>query len=103
MELLRQDVVGSAASKVMAELAFQEDLPPFAWIRVLIHHRAEASAALRVFSKHIRPEDNAPELLRSLATDVSAGSAEAITAPPYLPLLWTRQEARHHPIIIREN
>ena len=62
-EVFRTDVVGSAASKVMAELAFLGGSAFFGWIRVLIHHRAEASAALRVFSKHIRPEDNAPELL----------------------------------------
>ncbi len=105
VELLRQDGVGStAASKVMADLAFQEDVGPFCWIRVLIRHRAQASAALGVFSKHIRPGDNAPELLRRLAADLPAGSAEAVTAPPLSsPLLWTRRAGRNEPVIIRRD
>jgi len=105
VELLRQDGVGSTtASKVMAELAFQEDVRPFCWLRVLIRHGAQASAALGVFSKHIRPGDNAPELLRRLAADLPAGSAEAVTAPPLsLPLLWTRRAGRNEPVIVRKD
>jgi hypothetical protein len=103
VELLRQDGVGSsAASKVMAELAFQEDVRPFCWLRVLIRHGAQASAALGVFSKHIRPGDNAPGLLRRLAVDLPAGSAQAGTAPqPSSPLLWTRRAGRNDPVIVR--
>ena len=65
----------------MAELAFQEDLRPLCWLKVLIRHGSQASAALGVFSKHIRPGDNAPELLRRLAADLPAGSAEAVPRP----------------------
>ena len=46
VELLRQDGVEStAASKVMAELAFQEDVRPFCWLRLLIRHGSQAGAA----------------------------------------------------------
>ncbi len=105
VELLRQDGVGSsAASKIMAELAFQEDVRPFCWLSVLIRHGAQASAALGVFSKHIRLGDNAPELLRRLAADLPAGSVEAVTAPPpSSPLLWTRRTRRSEPVIVRKD
>jgi len=105
VELLRQDGVGStAASKVMAELAFQEDVRPFCWLKVLIRHGTQASEAVRVFSKHIRQGDNAPELLRRLAADLPAGSMEAVTAPqPSLPLLWTRRAGRSEPVIVRND
>ena len=59
---------------------------------------------IRVFSKHIRPGDNAPELLRRLAADLPAGSAEAVTAPqPSSPLLWTRRAGRNEPVIVRKD
>ena len=105
VELLRQDGVGSiAASKVMAELAFQEDVRPFHWLRVLIRRGSQASTALRVFSRHIRPGDNAPELLRRLAGDLPAGSAEEVTAPASSsPLLWTLRAGRNVPAISRKN
>jgi len=105
VELLRQDAVGSTvASNVMTELAFQEDVRPFGWLRVLIHHGTQASAALGVFSKHIRAGDNAPELLRRLAADLPAGSAEVVTAPqPPSPLLWTRRAGRNEPVIVRKD
>ena len=105
VELLRQDGVGStAASKVMAELAFQEDVRPFYWLKVLIRHGSQASAALEVFSKHIRPGDNAPELLRRLAADLPAGSAEEVAAPlSSSPLLWTRRAGRNRPAILQKD
>jgi len=105
VELLRQDRTGSsAASKVIAELAFQEDMRPFCWLRVLIRHGAQASAALSVFSKHIRPGDNAPELLRRLAADLPTGSGEAVAAPqPSSPLLWIRRAGRSEPVIVRKD
>jgi hypothetical protein len=105
VELLRQDRTrSSAASKVMAELAFKEDVRPFCWLSVLIRHGAQARAALGVFSKYIRPGDNAPELLRRLAADLPVESAVAVTAPPpYSPLLWTRRAGRSEPVIVRKS
>jgi hypothetical protein len=105
VELLRQHgKVSTSASKVMAELAFQEDTHPFSWISVLIRRGAETSAALRVFSQYIHPKDNAPELLRKLATDLPSGLAEAVTVPqPSLPLLWTRRAGQNQPVVVRRN
>jgi hypothetical protein len=102
VELLRQDGVGSiAASNVMAELAFQADVRPFDWLKVLIRHGSQASAALSVFSRHLRPGDNAPELLRSLAADLPAGPAEEVAAPlSSSPLLWTRRAGQNQPVIL---
>jgi Pentapeptide repeats (8 copies) len=110
VELLRQDGLGStAASKIMAELAFQEDLRPYDWLKVLIRQGSQASAALRVFARHIRPGDNAPELLRSLAADLPAGylpagSAEEVAVPlASSPLLWTRRAGRNRPAILQKD
>jgi Pentapeptide repeats (8 copies) len=102
VELLRGDAEGSTSARsVMAELAFQEDLRPFSWLKVLIRHGSQAKAALRVFSRSIRPGDNAPMLLRSLAADLPAGTAEEAAAPiSSSPLLWTRRAGQRRPAIL---
>jgi hypothetical protein len=106
VELLRRDGVGSrAAASVMARLAFEEDVRPFQWLKVLIGQQAQATAALRVFSRSIRPGDNAPELLRRLVSNLAPGSANVAAAPlpstpvPHAPLLWTRRAAQNPPAI----
>ena len=105
VELLRRDGVGSTAtSTVMAELAFQEDVRPFSWLKVLIRHGTRARAAVGVFSKHIRQGDNAPELLLRLVADLPAGSVESVTAPqPSSPFLWTRRAGRSEPVSVRND
>lgn len=105
LELLRQDGVGSiTASKVMAELGLHADVRPFYWIKVLIRHQSQAKAALSVFSRHIRPGDNSPELLRSLAADLPARPAEKVAAPlSSLPLLWTRRAGQNQPAILQKD
>jgi len=103
VELLRRDGAGStAASTIMAELAFEDDARPFGWLKVLIRHGSQASAALAVFAKYIRPGDNAPGLLRSLAADLAPESPGGVGAPPSPPLLWTRRAARDQPVILRQ-
>ena len=102
VELLRGDAEGSSSARsVMAELAFQEDLPgPFSWLKVLIRHGSQAKAVLRVFSRSIRPGDNAPELLRSSAADLPTETVEEAAAQlSSSPLLWTRRR-RSRPAIL---
>lgn len=104
VELLRQDGVASAAAKVMAELASQEDVRPFYWLKVLIRHGSQNRAALEVFSRHIRPGDNAPALLRRLAADLPAGLAEEVAAPlSSPPLLWTCRAGRNRSAVLRQD
>ena len=88
LELLRQDRGASQqGSKMVAELAFEDDMQPFAWLKVLARHREAADWAFAVLSRHIRQGDNAPELLRKLAADV--GSQVRTSEPS--PMLWTRR------------
>jgi hypothetical protein len=109
LELLR-DRLGDAASPVLTDLAFQEDERPFAWLKLLVRHRSRAERILGVLSEHIRPGDNAPDLLRNLIADLAPGGpgpassgapAEAgrgdrrprispVDAPATLTMFWTR-------------
>ncbi len=94
LELLRQDRGASQqGSKVITDLAFEEDIQPFAWLKVLVRHRAAADWALAVLSRHIRPGDNASELLRELASDAIP---QARAAEPS-PMLWTRRRQESQP------
>jgi len=94
LELLRQDRGAShRGSKVIADLAFEEDLQLFAWLKVLVRHRDAAEWALGALSRYTRPGDNAPELLRKLATD-SVPQARAVDSSP---MLWTRRRQESHP------
>jgi hypothetical protein len=82
LELLRQAGCGraapAAASGLLAKLAFHDDAKPFAWLRVLLRHESEVSVdwALGVLARHIHPADSAPEILRMLAADATAGSED---------------------------
>ena len=94
LELLRQDRGASQqGSKVIADLAFEEDLRPFAWLKVLVRHQNAADWSLAVLSQHIRPGDNAPELLQKLATD----AVPHVRAVDSSPMLWTRRRQESQP------
>ncbi len=102
VELVRRDGKCSiAALKLVAELAFQDDARPFAWIKRLGSGRGEQAAlALEVFARSMRPGDNAPELLRRLAADVpSAWGGPGASPPAVVPMLWTR---RGGPAVVRQ-
>jgi hypothetical protein len=89
LELLRQHPEAArAGSKVVAELAFAADTRPFAWLKLLLRHGLAADWVLSVFAGHLRPGDNAPELLRRLAADVGPRASDPRLADP--PMLWTR-------------
>ena len=71
LELLRDRLGDAAATSVLADLAFHDDERPFAWLKVLIRHHAQLESMLGVLSEHIRPGDNAPNLLVRLTADVT--------------------------------
>jgi hypothetical protein len=121
VELLRSHRGNSGeAFRVVADLAFEDDSHPYAWLKVLIRHGSQADWVLSVLSQYLRPGDNAPELLRRLAADLPADARQAITpsssgaehgdpepclsadAPATLPMLWTRRAAREGPIILTQ-
>ncbi len=98
VELLQRDHDASTcASGVLVDLALADDSQPFAWLKLLVRHHPQAELVLRVLAKHIRPDDNAPELLRTLAADVAAGGSPgpaALTSGEQQetgPMLWTRR------------
>jgi len=107
LELLRQAGRGNApacASSLLAELAFHDDAKPFAWLRVLLRQESEGGIdwALGVLSRHIHPNDSAPEVLRRLAADAPAGLENRIDSTSSVvrrdfesaPLLWTRRRTK---------
>jgi hypothetical protein len=97
LELLRQDRRASQqGSKLLAALAFEEDEQPFAWLKVLLNHREAADWALAVLARHIRAEDNAPELLRKLTADAVPVARAAQTSP----MLWTRRLQQNQPPLL---
>ena len=88
LELLRQDRGASQqGSKLVADLAFEDETRPFAWLKVVVRHRAAAEWAFGVLSRHIREGDNAPELLRKLTADAVQETRPAESSP----MLWTRR------------
>jgi hypothetical protein len=119
LELLR-DRLGDAASPVLTALAFEEDERPFAWLKVLTRHHSQAERILGVLSQHIRPGDNAPNLLLSLIADIvpeehgqnssraqpQAGRGDGLScrspadAPATLTMLWTRPPGEPAPVNI---
>ena len=53
LELLRQDRGASRhGSKLLAELAFEDDARPFAWLKTLVRHRAAADWSLSILARH---------------------------------------------------
>jgi hypothetical protein len=121
VELLRSHRGNSGNTlQVVADLAFEDDSRPFAWLKVLIRHGSQADWVLSVLSKYLRPGDNAPELLRRLAADLTPDARPQVVSPssfgtehgnpePYLspdapatsPMLWTRRAAHEGPIILK--
>ena len=113
LELLRQHhQAAGIGSPVIAEMAFEEDARPFAWLKLLVRQGARADWILRVLSPHLRPDDNAPELLRRLVADLPGKADEALSPtafarghqlatdleplpeePPSTPMLWSRRPA----------
>jgi hypothetical protein len=101
-----QDVVLDAGAGAL--------LRPFAWLKKILAQGSNGDQALAILCRHIRPGDNAPELLRRLAADT-------LPAPTFVargatlderpdggavgqgstssPMLWTRRgSARAKPI-----
>jgi hypothetical protein len=123
LELLRgsRGRPGDAFS-ALAELAFHDDARPYSWLKVLLGQGSHACWALGVLSRHLRQGDNAPELLRRLATDVvvDAGHALALLgsdgaeldhfqtivspgAPATSPVLWIRRHGAAGPTTLKAN
>jgi Pentapeptide repeats (8 copies) len=106
----------------LAELAFHDDARPYSWLKVLLGQESRADWALGVLSRHLRQGDNAPELLRRLASDVAvdAGRARASLgsdgaqldhsqpiinsdAPATAPVLWIRRHGAVGPTALKAN
>lgn len=115
LELLRQGLSGDDARDVASDPAADHAERPFAWLRKLLAQGSKVERALRILSQHLRPGDNAPELLRKLAADVrpedstctsenrQCPGVDALSpAPTSSPMLWTRRRAeREQPILCR--
>jgi Pentapeptide repeats (8 copies) len=72
-ELLRQQPGAPAGgSRLIVALAFHEDPGPWSWLKLLAGLDEVAGWALGTLAGWIRDGDNAPQLLRYLATDVTA-------------------------------
>ena len=72
-ELLRQHHDSSAKDeRLVIDLAFYEDERPWGWLKLISNYGSRANWALDTLAQAVRDGDNAPELLRSLATDASA-------------------------------
>jgi hypothetical protein len=123
LELLRgsRERPGDAFSAI-AELAFHDDARPYSWLKVLLAKRLHTDWALGVLAPHLRQGDNAPELLRRLATDVavdagrasaslSSGGAEVDhsqsilnpDAPATSQVLWIRRHGAVRPTNLKAN
>ena len=101
----------------LAELAFHDDARPYSWLKVLLGQGSHAGWVLGVLSRHLRPGDNAPELLRRLASrrcrrckamrwPCSARTAPSLInaqpivspdAPATSPVLWIRRHGAAGP------
>ncbi len=115
LELLRQGRDGSDDARgVVINPEGTDAERPFAWLKTLLAQGPKAERALQILAQYIRPEDNAPELLRRLTADASpgAGGTDAIgnftdvepfaQKPASSPMLWTRRRAdREKPIVCR--
>ncbi len=74
-ELLRQNPRASGEdSRLVIELAFYEDQRPWGWLKLLSGYDKRADWALDALAESVRDGDNAPEMLRCLATDASSSS-----------------------------
>lgn len=116
-ELLRQGCEdGRQARDLEAKLATAHAERPFAWLKAILTLESTRDWAIQVLARHIRPGDNAPELLRRLAADVlpySAVVASTQAASERLdpdattsrwkspPMLWTRRTGRGDTVIRR--
>jgi hypothetical protein len=105
LELLRQGRSAGEDERIVEINPLAADDPrPFAWLKAILAHGSKGDRALEVLSRHIRPGDNAPELLRILAADtlrspVAGTGAQAHGDFPELgpllqrstasPMLWT--------------
>jgi hypothetical protein len=118
VEILRSDRSNSAnAFPIVADLAFEDDSRPYAWLGVFGRHGAQAERALEVLARYVRAGDNAPEFLRRLTADTldrsgcraharaSSGferadleHCPAPTTSAASPMLWTRRVAIQEPI-----
>ncbi|MFO0892136.1 MAG: pentapeptide repeat-containing protein [Isosphaeraceae bacterium] len=84
LELLRRHPgAGREGSRAVAHLAFAGDERPFLWLKSLLQDGLAGEWALGVLADHVRPDDNAPSLLRRL-------TADAQPPRPEIPTLWTR-------------
>jgi Pentapeptide repeats (8 copies) len=115
LEILRQELSGDDARGLVINPPTDDAERPFAWLKAILSQGARARGALRVLSRYIRPEDNAPELLRRLAADTFPGAVALADdtafgsdigplspAPAAPPMLWTRRRAaRTRPIVCR--
>lgn len=91
VELLRRDGgCHGDAFRVVAELAFEDDDRPFAWLRTLVRKPGTLEWAFSALGRAIVPGDNAPELLRRLAADTLIDAATA-AGPPASQNYWTRR------------
>jgi hypothetical protein len=123
LELLRGscDRPGDASS-ALAELAFHDDARPYSWLKVLLGRESRANWALGVLSRHLRPGDNAPELLKRLATDLAEDAGRPLAwlgsggaeldhsqpifdpdAPATSPVLWIRRHRAAGPTALKAN
>jgi len=83
VELLRRDGgCRGDALRLVAELAFEDDERPFAWLRILVRRADLLEWAFVALGRAIVPGDNAPELLRRLAADTLNDASSAVPAPP---------------------
>jgi len=73
LDLLRKDpqalTVGAA---VVSRLEALEESRPFHWLHDLIYQGQAIEWALSVLSAHVKPGDNAPEILRPRAKEWAA-------------------------------
>jgi hypothetical protein len=70
LELLRQGRDGAEDERdVVIDPQVADDRRPFAWLKAILSHGSKGDRSIEILSRHIRPGDNAPELLRRLAAD----------------------------------
>ncbi|MGP0063512.1 MAG: pentapeptide repeat-containing protein [Isosphaeraceae bacterium] len=80
-ELLRQHPgTTGRGSRLLIDMAFYEDQRPWGWLKLLSRYGKHADWALVALAKSVRDGDNAPELLRCLASDASASCATDATS-----------------------
>jgi hypothetical protein len=74
LELLRRDRQAHAKGlQTILELAFNSEddskARPYSWLKAIVRRPSEMDWSLSVLGQYLRPDDNAPELLRRLSAD----------------------------------